>query len=663
MAYFKLNTFGGLAPRISPRLLGDTLAQTAADVNLESGRLVPITDNSTVNPSNGVSTLASVSKNSIFKYTDSPERWLQFNEDVDVVRGPIPGDTNDTLYWSGEAFPKMARSATILSGAPYPSGFYRLGIPAPTAAPTVAIVAANSINATITTTGTTGDLLVTTASNHAAAIGDYVVLTGFPTTTGITADEINGTYKIITVPSATTFKVETSGVATSAATSNSVTNGVTLNGPSDALADYSTSYVYTFVSAYGEEGPPSAASTVITTDDNQSVTLSNLQTSSSKSNANLTTKRIYRSNTGSNTTAFQFVTELALSATTFVDTTTNNLLQEIIPSTYNIGPPDDDTSLYPDGPLKGLTALPNGVLVGFTGKRVCFSEPFKPHAWPIVYRITVDEDIVGISATSNGVIVTTKGRPYLIAGTDPQSMSSMRLEAPHACLNKNSIVNMGGYVVYAGPDGLVAATGTAEVSVLTEQQLTPSQWQSSYYPSTITGFLWEGRYVGFYSTGSGYGGFIFDPRAGTNSLVNLDASALIRGGFTDPDDSQLYLIISNTIKKFQGSGTALTYNWKSKEFVPPKPTSMGFLKVDAEAYPVRLKVYGDGSIIYNAVIATSGNAFSVTGTTPSFSAVAITEPVVRLPASVHKTFAVEIETAKTVNEVCIGESIDELRAI
>ena len=59
MAYFKLNTFGGLAPRISPRLLGDTLAQTATDVNLESGRLVPITDNSTTDPSNGVSTLAS----------------------------------------------------------------------------------------------------------------------------------------------------------------------------------------------------------------------------------------------------------------------------------------------------------------------------------------------------------------------------------------------------------------------------------------------------------------------------------------------------------------------------------------------------------------------------------------------------------------------------
>ena len=74
-------------------------------------------------------------------------------------------------------------------------------------------------------------------------------------------------------------------------------------------------------------------------------------------------------------------------------------------------------------------------------------------------------------------------------------------------------------------------------------------------------------------------------------------------------------------------------------------------------------MYGDGSVIYNATISTSGSAFSVTGTTPSFSATAITEPVVRLPASVHTTFAFEVETAKIVNEVCLGESIVELKEV
>ena len=663
MAYFKLNTFGGKAPRISPRLLNNSLAQTATDVNLESGRLVPITDNSTVDPSNGVSTLANTTKQTIFKYTDSPERWLQFDEDVNVVRGPIAGDTNDTIYWSGQSFPRMGRSDIILGSAPYPDAFYRLGVPAPTAAPTVAVAPPTQINATITTTNGSGVITVTTASAHNTAVGQFVTLAGFSDTNGLTADEINGDFKIVTAPSATTITVETSGSATSAGTSSSVSNGASFGGPSDANIDFETSYVYTYVTSYGEEGPPSPASTVITTDDNQTINLSNLQTSSSKSNTNLLKKRIYRSNTGSNTTAFQFVAEVTLATTTYSDTSNNNELAEVIPSSTWIAPPDDDTSLYPDGPMKGMCALPGGVFAGFTGKRICFSEPFLPHAWPASYRIALEEEIVGMKVVSNGILVTTKSVPYLVTGSGPDTMTAIRIESSQANLNKRSMVDMGPYVIYASPDGLIAAEGTT-VKNLTEGIITSSQWQANYYPATITAFLWEERYVGFYNTGSGYGGFIFDPRVNDGtSFVDLDASGLIRGGHTDPDDSQLYLIISNTIKKFQGSNTNLTFNWKSKEFVMPKPISMGFAKVDAETYPVRVKVYGDGSVIYNAVIASSGSTFTVTGTTPSFSSTAIPEPIVRLPASVHKTFAVEVEGATIVNEICVGESIDELREI
>jgi len=664
MAYFKLITFGGLAPQLSPRLLKDNLAQTAEDVNLESGRLVPITDNSQT------LVLDDANRTSIYKYTDSPERWLEFDEDVDVVPGPIAGDTNDTVYWTGQSYPRMGRSSVIVGVAPFPSNFYRLGIPAPSAAPTVALVAPTSYDATITTTNGSSTVTVTTASDHGASVGDYVKLSSFGGVTelpvnGIPAADLNGDHKIVTVPSTTTLTIEVNSSATSTGTSSSVTDGATFNDASDALIDYSTSYVYTFVSAYGEEGPPSAASTVITTDDNRTTTISGLETSTSgtgRTNTNLSKKRIYRSNTGSNTTAFQFVAEVTLATTSYTDTSQNDDLAEIIPSTYWIGPPNEDTSVYPDGPMKGLVAMPYGVFAGFTGKRVCFSEPFLPHAWPAAYRITLEEEVVGIAVASNGLVVGTKGTPYLIAGTDPQSMSAIRIEAAQACLSKNSMVDMGAYVMYAGPDGLVAVQG-ADVRILTEGLISPTQWQSDYYPATLKGFLWKGRYVGYYYTGSEYKGFIFDPRGGEATLTHLSFSTEVPGGFTDPDDNELYIIVDDDIKKFQGGSTNETFTWKSKEFVTAKPTSMGFAKVDAEGFPVTLKVYGDGTIIYNATISTSGSVYSVTGTTPSFSATTIYEPIVRLPASMHRTFAIEIESANVVNEVCIGESIDELRSV
>ena len=670
MAYFKLIQFGGIAPQVSPRLLEDTLAQTASNVNLESQRLTPITDDTVINPKADVTTLSNSNRQSIYKYTDT--QWLQFDEDVDVVPGPIAGDTNNTVYWTGQSFPRMGRSTNVIGGTVYPNAFFRLGIEAPPNTPTVAIKTPVSINATLTTSSGSSVLTVTTASDHSAAVGQYVTLAGFGAQNAVPADDINQTHKIATVPSATTLTVEVPVSATGASTSGTISNGATFKGLADQLPDFSTSYVYTFVSAYGEEGPPSAASTVITTDDNATITVSNLSTAGAKSNNNLgsgAVKRIYRSNTGSNTTAFQFVAEVSMATTSYDDTSNNDELAEVIPSYYWVAPPDDDTNVYPDGPMKGLTALPNGIMAGFTGKRICFSEPFLPHAWPTSYRTAIEDNIVGMKAVGNGLIVTTEGSPYLVAGSDPASMSAIKIESTQACLSKTSMVDMGQYVIYAGAEGLVAAAGT-DVQIITEGLISPDQWQSTYYPSTINATLWKGRYLGFYTTGSGFGGFIFDPRGGKNALTELTASALIRGTFTDPDDGNAYLIIANQIKKFQGGTTDQTYTWKSKDFVPPKPTSMGFVKVDAEAFPVTVKVYGDGALFYTGTIALAGTQHSVSGSyvnaagsTVSISSTNIPEPVLRLPPRVFKDFAIEVSSAKVVNEVCIAESIDELRGI
>ena len=37
--------------------------------------------------------------------------------------------------------------------------------------------------------------------------------------------------------------------------------------------------------------------------------------------------------------------------------------------------------------------------------------------------------------------------------------------------------------------------------------------------------------------------------------------------------------------------------------------------------------------------------------------------ILRLPPGVHKTYAVEVSGGHTINEICIGESMDELRGI
>ena len=589
MAYFKLNTFNGIAPLIEPRLLRNEVGVTCENVNLQHGNLTALHPNTTY------TTLNASSITSYYQYKFGGTTYnLEFDDDVDVVPGPIADDAFDRLYWTGQTFPRMASSTLITTGGSgaYPRSSFRLGVEAPANAP-------------------------------------------------------------------------------SAATPTGTDDGTQIK--------YSTAYVYTFVTAFGEEGPPSDPSNVVTKVDGQSIVVTMSSTSGSKSDTNYTHKRLYRSNTGSNTTDFQFVTEVTLATTSFTDTKNNEALGEIIPSTFWIAPPDDDSTLYPNGQMKGLTAVGNGIFAGFSGKRLCFSEPFLPHAWPVAYRVTLEDEIVGISMAGNVLFIGTKGTNYIASGTDPQAMAIQKLEAAEPLLYKRSLVDMGGYCMYSGPDGLIAVEN-GQVTNLTEQLISTAQWRNIYVVQGAG--RQEGKYVGQYSAPyQTPQAIIYDPKGGMNALTTVDIllstiGSTNRGFYTNPDTNELFLINKPssgncTVEKFDDSSRddKRTATFKSKELPLPSPTSMNFVKVEADSYTgsgVRVKVFGDGTEIFDATITDTepSTGLVATGSAPtSFSATTILEPILRLPTGVHKVYQVEIISANTVHEVCLAESIDELRAV
>ena len=591
--YFKVTEFNGIAPVVSSRLLADGVAQTAENVVLNSGRAVPLRTNSQVTTgfSSGVTTLSNATRTSIWKYTpESTDYWLQWNEDVDVVYGPLPKDAYDRIYFTGQDYPRVGSEASMISGATYPAASFKLGVP------------------------------------------------------------------ILAIPG---------NFALSRAANNL-----------DTETPNTVCYVFTYVTGFGEEGPPSAATATIDVTDtqtdgstNQYVNLTNLPAAPTTTvNTSGAKMRIYRSNTGSNTTAFQFVKELSSFGGNTTDTLDGDELGEVIPSTYWIGPPDDDSSTYPEGQMLGLTAMPNGIFAGFTGRRLCFSEPYLPHAWPVSYRITTEDNIVALSMAGNTLLVATEGNPYIVGGVDPSSMQAVRLEAAHACVNKRSMVDMGDYAMYASPDGLVAVAGN-QVELVTEQLIDPKDWLSTYNPTTIQGFLHEGTYVGFHSVGTNdRAGFMFDPRRGKNAFTTLTVTSTTdpRGGYYDPQDGQLYLIdttaTNRKIQKFQGSNTLSTLKWKSKKFVTPSPTSMAWVSVTAEGYPFTVSVYAEGTLIYAGTVTESSGTKTLAVSTPNgISNSTIYESVMRLPSNVAKEWEVQIESQFNINELCLAESIDEIR--
>lgn len=390
----------------------------------------------------------------------------------------------------------------------------------------------------------------------------------------------------------------------------------------------SRTYVFTYVSTFGEEGPPSDASAVVELDPALPVTVS---LPGGAPVANVTLKRIYRSSTVGARAEFQFVAEIPVATTSYVDSITQAALGEVLPSENWTGPPAG---------LKGMRLMANGAAVGFVGKTVYFSEPNLPHAWP--HQYSIDDDIVAIGTFGQTVAVLTERYPYLFQGVDPAAMSSTKLLLPQACASKRSVVETGDGVIYASADGLVMVGSSNDV--LTKSIYSRAQWQA-LNPSSMESYIYNGKIHITYSGGGAQGILVFD-LTGQGAVLttnNINSTNAIHAGYYDARNDTLYIAQSGGIYRFD-QGNALTFTWRSKLFRLEFPTNFSFGQVRASAYPVTMKVYADGQLRLTKTVA-NANQF-------------------RLPSGFRAyDWELQIEGTAEISEMAISQSSVELKAV
>lgn len=335
-------------------------------------------------------------------------------------------------------------------------------------------------------------------------------------------------------------------------------------------------WVYTYVNSYGQEGPPSPVSNLIDMYDGDTATISSISVSGVNSLYDVTHINIYRLNQSLSSAQYQFVAQITSSTTSYTDSMTNAQLSEILQSSEWDGPPSG---------ISGLVALPNGVVAGFVGNLVCFSVPKYPHAWPVSYQKPTDRDIIGLSNIDTLVIVITKGVPYAVVCNDPSNAVMEKIEGGISGISKRSIVAIPtlGMVAYASPEGIMTISKTNGPKLATGGMFTRKQWNDMYNPSTISAYYWEGKYIGFYTNGSNYAGFMLDLASGEWVDIDLYATA----GYHDPVDGKLYLIVDGDIVVFSDSDELRDYSWLSKRFLI-QPTSFNWIKVVGSEYPTRV---------------------------------------------------------------------------
>lgn len=487
----QIQVFSGIRPRTGPSLLESNEAQIARNVKITQGHLRPWAN---ALPLENAETGELI--RTIYYYLK--QYWLVFDADVDILPGPIAGDTENKIYYTGDGIPKKTNETEATTGSgDMPINFYPMGVPIPAKAPVAALGAGGSGDArdvayvwtVVTSWGEEGQ--PSAGSNVVAPLqGQQVFLTGMDlvwqnafsyTTDDWVIPTVLGNYVYKCVQAGTSGGVEP--------TWGTIVDEDTADGTVIWRA-------YKKDILYGSGGG----------------------------------KRIYRVNTGDTFAQYQFVDQIPQASSTYTDTKLDTDLAEVLSSQNYQGPPDG---------LTGIVSL-GRFFAGFVGKELYFSEANYVHAWPSAYSITLDYAIVGLGTIGNVLVVGTEENPYVVYGTDPSIMQPQKFPDPHPCLSKRSISAVPEGVIFATTDGLYLA-GPTDGTVISKDFFTKEEW-SEFVPDSMTAEVHDSKYFTFYREDDDkQGGLVMQLEGGFVAyVVELDfyATAL----FNDETDDTLYYV-------------------------------------------------------------------------------------------------------------------------
>jgi len=558
----KIVRFLGEAPKISPELLPETVAQYAFNLDLSSGDLLPYRRSELLTALDKVGTVKTIYPMS--EPGTGALKWLHWTTDVDVATAQIEGDSSQRIYYTGDGVPKVTNYTMATSGTQFPTTSYTLGMPLPVVVPvaTATAFAQKTVFSRARDAGGTATIVTTVA--HGLTTGDYV------TTTDIDGTGYNLTNAPVNVVDATTFTYFTFGAAE--ATTNEVTaplGKVDLAGTVEPRT-----YVFTYYTLWEEESVPSEPSAAVFVKEGQTVTITGLPSSWTHGAGYQTTGmkvRIYRTILGVNGTEYFRVGEVTLGTTSFVDD-------------VDVATLDADTLLesldydQPEANLQGMLTIHNSMIVGFFGNTLCFCEPGKPHAWPIKYRQQIDSTIVGLGAFGTTLIVLTDKTPWKVDGNNPEAVSLARTDYVLPCVSKRSIVNIGFGVMWSSTGGMAVYSTTIGTDYITKNVHSWTTWPQAVTPSGVIGEYYRGRYFGSDGTNT----FLFERNDQVGGhLVQTDV--VFTAAHYLPATDAFYYVHEGAVWLWNSPtiGPA-TLDWKSKVFTTKQFINFGAARLIAD---------------------------------------------------------------------------------
>lgn len=426
-------------------------------------------------------------------------------------------------------------------------------------------------------------------------------------------------------------------------------SGIVSGGASATLK--SVAYVQTFVSAYGEEGPPSAPKlyTAQKIDATYTITYSQPDPGDLGTNRNITKMRLYRTITATNgTTTYFFVQEDPVGTVSYVDNASVNTdavigLNAQLESTNWTGPPSD---------LQGWVSMANGIVAGWRGNEIWFCEPFRMHAWPALYVLAVEYPITGLGVQNNTLVVCTNGFAYTVNGSHPSSMSLQKIAGLMPCTARGSILSTTDGVYFSTGAGLALVT-SGGVVIATKEMIRKDKWSALVQVTTLRAAQIGPAYYAFGQAVLGVfqadafqadmvqaadfagarAGMLIDPTSKTVAFNNLTTEDPVTNVVTDTWSNEVFVIINGVVEWLDISDTQqekAPYVWRSKLFqtakkdnfnvakvfftVPPNTPTLNPVEVfgpqtlGANQYGL-FRAYADGNLVMTRELRQSGQQF------------------------------------------------------
>ncbi|KFD27071.1 hypothetical protein [Sphingobium yanoikuyae] len=395
-------------------------------------------------------------------------------------------------------------------------------------------------------------------------------------------------------------------------------------------------YTYTWVTTLDEESEPAPLSNALLWSEGLNVVLSGFALP--PAGRPIDRMRIYRSQTSAlGETLLYLIKERAVSAAGFTDLAGENDIQEQLPSLDYNAPPAN---------LSGLVPMPNGMMAAFVGKKLYFCEPYRPHAWPEKYILTMDYEIVGLGVFGSAVAVMTRGQPYIVAGTAPDTMSMEKLEVNLPCVSARGIVDLGYSIAYPSPEGLVVIN-TSGAQLVSRNLITRDQWQR-LKPASFVASVHSGRYVTSYTPISGSPATLVIDLSGEQPFIT-HADAHATAMYYDIETSRLFYAEGLEILEWDALTAAPDmFTWRSKIFALAGHVNFSCFLADVE------QMAGADTLSFTARIIADGR---------QVASVQTVNQVARLPSGfLARNWEIEVESNAKVTALALAFSPTELSA-